>query len=118
METPGERILLSHCDGAGCAGLAACNCGMAFDRYIAVEADDITTVICDNVNSGHDDFPDPDHYWNNNVMDIPEDEIQALGYNVIKVLTWGAPCEDMSLLRLIRQGVCQVSSDHRMDHAL
>jgi hypothetical protein len=34
---------------------------MTFDRYIAVEKEDDTTVVCENVNSGHD------YYWNNTV---------------------------------------------------
>ena len=62
-----------------------------------------TTVVCENVNSGHYGFPDPDHYWNNTVESISEQDIAHLGFDTIKLLCWGAPCEDMSLLRLLRK---------------
>ena len=99
------RILLSLCDGAGCAGMAARNCGMTFDRYIAAENDDVTTIVSDNCNGDHmgQGVPAPDHYWNSNVEDIQEKDIAELGQDNIKLLTWGAPCEDMSLLRLLRK---------------
>jgi hypothetical protein len=100
-----SRIMLSLCDGAGCAGMAARNCGMVFDRYIAVEVDDIATIVSDNCNSnkGDQQVPSPDHYWRQDVSDITEEDIAGLGANNIKLLAWGAPCEDMSLLRLIRK---------------
>ena len=102
-DSPIERILLSLCDGAGCAGLAARNCGMTVDRFLAVERDDIATVICENVNAGRDDFPEPDHYWHSQVLLIQEKDIADLGRNRIALLAWGAPCEHLLLLRLLRK---------------
>ena len=78
-EPPDERILLSLCDGAGCVGFAAANCGTKFDRYIAVEKDDMATVICNNVNGGKGDIPEPDHYWHSDVMEITREDVAQLG---------------------------------------
>ncbi len=98
-----ERILLSLCDGAGCVGLASRNCGMVFDRFIAVEQDQTSKLICNNVNDGKEGIPAPDHDWHNNICDITGDDIASLGTGNIKLVAWGAPCEDMSLLRLLRK---------------
>jgi hypothetical protein len=98
-----ERILLSLCDGAGCVGLASRNCGMVFDRFIAVEQDQTAKLICSNVNNGEEGIPAPDHDWHSDVYDITEDDIASLGTGNIKLFAWGAPCEDMSLLRLLRK---------------
>ncbi len=58
-----ERILLtmSLCDGAGCVGLASRNCGVVFDRFLAVEQDQTSKLICNNVNNGQKGIPAPDH---------------------------------------------------------
>ena len=76
---------------------------MVFDHYLAVEKEDHTTLVCENVDSNQPGFPDPDHYWRNTVESIEEQDIADLGFDTIKMLCWGTPCEDMSLLRLLRK---------------
>ena len=98
-----ERILLSLCDGAGCVGLASRNCGMVFDRFMAVEQDLTAKLICSNANNGKASIPAPDHDWHSDVYDIAEDDIASLGTGNNKLFAWGAPCEDMSPLRLLRK---------------
>ena len=100
---PLQRIVLSLCDGMGCCALGLRNVQAEVDRYIGVEIDPVARLIADNVNPESTGFPGIDHSWHSDVLSITEADIAALGSNTIKLLAYGAPCEDMSKLRLLRK---------------
>ena len=99
-----QSIALSLCDGMGCLALALKGINARVDRIIGVECDEVARVICQNANppAPESSFPGVDHSWHTNVFEIKEQDVIDLGYNSVKLLAWGAPCEDMSKLRLIR----------------
>ena len=97
-----EIIALSLCDGMGCLAIALQRIRAVITRYIGVENDEIARVICQNCNPQTIDFPGVDHSWKSDVFGIKEADIAALGFDVIKILGLGPPCEDQSRLRLIR----------------
>jgi hypothetical protein len=97
----GESIILSLCDGMGCGALALKQVNASITRYIAVENSETSRIICDNVNPAEYDFPGVDHSWHSDVFNITEQSVRELGAGNIKQVLCGAPCQDMSSLRLL-----------------
>jgi hypothetical protein len=97
-------VALSLCDGMGCLSLVLKKFKARPSRVICVESEEFARVICQNVNPADASigFPGVDHGWHNDVFEIKESDVEALGSNAIGMLAWGAPCEDMSRLRLLR----------------
>ena len=95
-------ICLSLCDGIGCLAMVLQRIEAKVSRFIAVETEEDARSICQNANPATATFPGVDHTWKSNVFDIAESDIAALGFNAIKMVGLGPPCEDQSLLRLIR----------------
>ena len=70
-------------------------------RYIGVEINPTSRIICDNANPTDGLFPGVDHSWSIDVFKITEEMIRDLSRNAIKSFAAGPPCEDMSKLRLL-----------------
>ena len=91
--------VISLCDGMGCAALALQQLGVTMQRYAAVETDETARLVCQNVNPETTCFPGVDHHWFQDVNDITEKDVKDFG--PIGMFTFGAPCEDVSKLRLL-----------------
>ena len=96
-----EAMHLSLCDGMGCYALSLKANRVKCTRYIGVEINPTSRIICDNANPADDLFPGVDHSWSTDVFKITEEMIRDLGHNAIKSFAAGPPCEDMSKLRLL-----------------
>jgi hypothetical protein len=92
---------LSLCDGMSCAAISMKANNYKLDRYLAVEIDEDARRISQAANPKTSSFPGIDHSWHSNVCDITEQDIRDLGAGNVKIVAFGAPCEDMSKLRLI-----------------
>ena len=90
---------LTLCDGFGCAALAGKDQGINPERYIAVELDASARRISQSANPESDVFCGVDHSWKSDVMKITREDIEALGRNSITFCPFGAPCQDLSMLR-------------------
>lgn len=99
--TEKSSIALSLCDGMGCMAMGLRAIDAQIDRYISVENHSGARVIGVNANPETSTFPGVDHSWKSDVTNITEQDIIDLGVNNIKILGFGAPCEDMSKLRLL-----------------
>jgi hypothetical protein len=93
----------------GCLAMLMQRIQARLTRYIAVESDQVARVICQNCNPAVATFPGVDHRWQSDVFAITEASIAELGFNAIKLLGFGPPCEDQSKLRLIRSKAQQQS---------
>ena len=93
--------VLSIGDGMGCGLMALREHNAIFDRYIAVETSKDARLIATDANHNSPGLPRIDHSWHTNLLDIIEADIIALGYNSIKQLLSGPPCQDFSNLSLI-----------------
>ena len=96
-----QCIVLSLCDGMGCGALALKGCSATLDRYIAVEVEPAARRVAQVASPSTTTFPGIDHGWHDDVHQIQEQDIKDLGSGAIKLLLFGAPCEDMSKLRLL-----------------
>jgi site-specific DNA-cytosine methylase len=96
-----SMVVLSLFDGMGCAALSLRKCDASFDRYIGVENDEMARRICMNANRPDVGFPGVDHSWHSNVCNINEQDVMDLGVGNIRMLLFGAPCEDFSKLGLM-----------------
>ena len=94
-----ESIVLGLCDGMGCALSALNAINAKFNRYIAVEEDEIAKIVCNNVNDGGNDSLTADHTWEHDVFVITEQCIIDLGPGKVKLLTFGPPGQDHSKLK-------------------
>ena len=93
--------VLSLCDGMGCGLMSLRQNDARFDRYLATEIDKDAKRIAMNANPDIPGLPRMDHSWHSNAYNITEEDIEALGYNSIKLFLAGPPCQDFSKLRLI-----------------
>ena len=105
-ELPSEGIVLSLCDGMGCAARALQDLGMAPSHYIGVENNPTSKKVAQNLNPVTSVFKGVDHSRFSDVMKITRADISELGQDAIDKVFFGAPCEDFSFLRLLpnRQG--------------
>jgi site-specific DNA-cytosine methylase len=107
---------LSLCDGMSCAAISMKANNFKLDRYLAVEIDEDAKRISQAANPKTECFPGIDHSWHSDVSLIKEQDIRDLGAGNIKILAFGAPCEDMSKLRLIvRTSRKNRRSDRKID---
>ena len=101
-----QGIALSLCDGMACLYIALRFLDANISSYIGVENSEAAKIVAKNVEANltsllGDDFCSIDHSKWNSVFDITRQDIENLGTNKIKLLAFGAPCEDMSKLRLL-----------------
>jgi hypothetical protein len=96
-----QCIVLSLCDGMGCGALALGACNARFDRYIGVELEQHARSVGQAANPRSPSFCGIDHNWHSDLLNITEQDIVDLGPGNVKLFIFGAPCEDMSKLRLI-----------------
>ena len=105
-DLPKEGIVLSLCDGMGCAARVLQDLDMAPSHYIGVEINAASKKIAQNLNPATSRFKGIDHSRFSDVMKITRSDISELGQGAIDKVFFGAPCEDFSFLRLLpnRQG--------------
>jgi len=96
-----QFVVLSLCDGIGCAATAMQKAGLPVTRYIAVEVDDKARTIASYANPKTDHFSGIDHSLFNNIYDIEEKHISAFPRDSIKWMVAGPECSDFSKLRLL-----------------
>ena len=89
---------MSLCDDMGCHGLILQMVNADLTRHIVVENDLCSQAISKHINPPTGSYPRVDHTWKQDVFDIEESDIVDLGYNTIKQLAFGAPCQDQSKL--------------------
>ena len=91
--------VLSLCDGAGCADMALKKVDGSVGKYYAVEEDEVAKRICQHANLVSGAFPGVTHDWHSDVFDITEQSIIDISH--VHLLCYGAPCKDLSKLRLL-----------------
>ena len=91
--------VVSVCDGMGCAALALQNCGAEFDKYVAFEIDVQSREVCQFANPPSRTFPGVNHSVRNNIYEVTEADIAAIGQIVLFIAA--TPCGDFSKLRLL-----------------
>jgi site-specific DNA-cytosine methylase len=96
-----QFIVLSLCDGLGCAAIAMQKAGIPITRYCAVELNSKARSIASHASPKTDLFPGVDHSVANDINDITEKDIAAFPRNSIKWLVGGPECSDFSKLRLL-----------------
>ena len=96
-----QFVVLSLCDGMGCAAIAMQKAGLPITRYSAVETNNRARAISSHANPKTDHFPGVDHSLANNIDDITEKTIMAFPRDSIKWLVAGPECSDFSKLRLL-----------------
>lgn len=96
-----QNIIISLCDGIGCAAMALQEAEVPTSRYIAVELDAKARSIASHANPKTDHFPGVDHSWHNDINDITEKHIAAFPKNSIKAIVGGTECSDFSKKRLL-----------------
>jgi site-specific DNA-cytosine methylase len=96
-----QFIVLSLCDGLGCAAIAMQKAGLPITRYCAVELSSKARSIASHASPKNDLFPGVDHSLANDINNITEKDIAAFPRNSIKYLVGGAECSDFSKLRLL-----------------
>lgn len=96
-----QNIVISLCDGMGCAAMALQEAGVPVSRYLAVELDAKQRLIASFANPKTDNFPGIDHTWENDINNITEKHIAAFPRNSIKAIVGGTECSDFSKKRLL-----------------
>ena len=96
-----QFVVLSLCDGMGCAAISMQEAGLPITRYCAVEMNNRARTIASHASPKTDHFPGVDHSLANNIDDITEKTIMAFPRDSIKWLVAGPECSDFSKLRLL-----------------
>ena len=96
-----QHVVLSLCDGMGCAAIAMQKAGIPITRYCAIELNPKARTIASHANPKTDHFPGVDHSLANDINDITERDIAAFPRNSIKWMVAGPECADFSKLRLL-----------------
>jgi len=108
-----EGIVLSLCDGMGCAARALQDLDMVPSHYIGVEINPAARKVAQNLNPPSSRFQGIDHSRFSDVMKITESDIEKLGKGAVDKVFFGAPCEDFSFLRLLPNRSGKKSSNPR-----
>jgi hypothetical protein len=96
-----QFVVISLCDGMGCAALAMQQADIPISRYCAVELNATARAISSHANPKTDHFPGVDHSLANNINDLTEKDIAAFPRGAIKWFVCGPECADFSKLRLL-----------------
>ena len=82
-DLPKEGIVLSLCDGMGCAARALQDLDMIPAHYIGVEIDPVARKVAQNLNPPSSRFQGIDHSRFSDVMKITKSDIEKLGEGAI-----------------------------------
>ena len=98
------HICLSLCDGMGGLAISLKAIGApSFDRYIAVEKEPASRMVCNSANPKDGTFPGVEHGLNgkHDIFDITEDDIESMPPDSLGLLASAPMCNDHSRLRLL-----------------
>ena len=101
LQTICDGKWISLCSGMDCAALLAKQFSIAPSEYLSVEISDKAQRVANAANPSSDHFCGLNHHWKSDVLAICEDDILDLGREEVSFISFGAPCEDFSILRLL-----------------
>ena len=100
-KTLNDGIWFSMCGGMDVAALIAKAIQIRPSRHISVEITRSARTVAAAIHQLSEDHPGVDHSFATDVPTITREQIKSLGKSAISMICFGAPCEDMSKLRLL-----------------